>query len=120
WHARVLAHGPMTGLAIDAEVTPPRGRMQARAQLALSRWSFELSGDGIDPSAAFAGAPAMELAVSAHGKGDGGRGTIDVTQLIAQAPGAKATVKGRVDLGPVLGIDARAHVDARDLAKLRV
>src|SRR5204862_478358 len=78
WHARVLAHGPLTKLSLDAEVTPPRGKLQARAQLASHTWWFELNGDGLDPAAAFAGAPALSVAVAARGKGEGGRGSIEV------------------------------------------
>jgi autotransporter translocation and assembly factor TamB len=123
WQVKVLAHGPMKRLNVDAQIAAPRGQLHARGELGVGKtlsWSGQIDAADLDPQAAFRDAPALRLGFAARARGKNARGTVELDHLLAEAPGARATAQGRIDLGKPLGADLRAHVAASDLSRLNL
>lgn len=117
------AHGPLDGLAVEAALRPPEGRIAATGQVGLGAvgalrpsWRVRVSGEGVDPGAAWAGLPRGEIALQAGGEGEGERGAVQLDRLQVTLPRARAraSASGRFTLDGQG--EARLQLSAADLA----
>jgi translocation and assembly module TamB len=122
WHAELRADGPLEQLAVALVVQPPRGRVDARAVVSVGRagpgWQARLDAAGIDPGAAWRGAPHGTVSLEAAGEGIGTRGTIEIARLLIDVAGAHARGRGRLRLDPRPTGSGWLDVDAPDLSRL--
>ncbi len=104
WQVRVDGSGPLTDLHAHVVISAPKGNITAEGGLGLLypglRWNAIVSADGLDPAAAWRGAPAGQLQLSLRGKGgpnEAGGGELIVERLRARAAGIKLEAHGRSD-----------------------
>ncbi len=123
WALALHADGRLGGLTVNLKVQPPKGSLAVDAKVALRTsggvdWDGTVQASGIDPGAAWAGAPHGEVELRASGKGENSKGTIELQALTAILAGTRAHAHGRVELGPTLEADVQLDVHSPDLSRL--
>ena len=123
WAVRARADGRLEALSVAARVVAPRGGITATGSVARGRagrgWRGRVVGSGLDPAAAFAGAPRAVLAFAARGEGRDGAGEARVERLRVAVTGARAEATGRVAFGARPAAEGAITIDVAELAALR-
>lgn len=120
FRVELRADGPADNLDVLLLAKPPAGRLAVDATVRTGKtigWRATVDARGIDPGAAVAGAPHGDVRLSARGRGQDARGTIDLESLVAAIAGTRVEARGTVDTSGDANL--MADVAARDLSTLR-